>query len=254
MKEGRMNVRRLWSLIAGPGVAVAALLLVLLLLSQSSAGAAPAEIDRPANGSLVCDNLGDQMERCLCRFVTGIYSDGLLTNWSNPRLPDHFDHTPMRDYGENQPAISESASMLALYAALIGDQTTFDYLFDVSAPAEIGGTGAPEPPSAPRTAAHLDELIAMWAVRLDVEVGRVQLREMRTKWASYSSQGTLTLHRDLLRLPRDLVDYVLCHELLHGKVPNHTLSWELLMGMHLRDWRRRERRLAAWMLREGGNG
>jgi hypothetical protein len=109
---------------------------------------------------------------------------------------------------------------------------------------------APEPPSPPRTPAELDELIAMWAVRLDVKVGRVQLREMRTKWASYSSQGTLTLHRDLLRLPRDLVDYVLCHEMLHGKVPNHSLGWELLMGMHLPDWRQRELRLAAWMLRE----
>jgi hypothetical protein len=118
----------------------------------------------------------------------------------------------------------------------------------------IAYLGAPEPPSAPRTPAELDELIAMWAVRLDVEVRRVQLREMRTKWASYSSQGTLTLHRDLLRLPRDLVDYVLCHELLHGKVPNHTLGWELLMGMHLRDWRDRERRLAAWMLRERDDG
>ncbi|MGD8998151.1 MAG: M48 family metallopeptidase [Anaerolineae bacterium] len=118
----------------------------------------------------------------------------------------------------------------------------------------IACLGTQEPPSAPRTAVELDELIAMWAVRLDVKVRRVQVREMRTKWASYSSQGTLTLHRDLLRLPRDLVDYVLCHELLHGKVPNHTLGWELLMGMHLRDWRRRERRLAGWMLREREDG
>jgi predicted metal-dependent hydrolase len=114
--------------------------------------------------------------------------------------------------------------------------------------------GAPEPPSAPRTPAELDELIAMWAVRLDVKVGRVQLRDMRSKWASYSSRGTLTLHRDLLRLPRDLVDYVLCHELLHGKVPNHSLGWELLMGMHIPDWRERQLRLAAWMLREGDDG
>jgi hypothetical protein len=116
----------------------------------------------------------------------------------------------------------------------------------------IACLATPEPPSAPRTPAELDELIAMWAVRLKVKVGRVQLRQMRTKWASYSSRGTLTLHRDLLRLPRDLVDYVLCHELLHATVPNHTLSWELLIGMHLPDWRRRERRLAAWMLRERG--
>ena len=109
---------------------------------------------------------------------------------------------------------------------------------------------APEPASAPLTPAELDARIATWAACLDVEVGRVQLRQMRTKWASCSSQGTLTLHRDLLRLPRDLVDYVLCHELLHRKVPDHTQGWQLLMGMHLPDWRERERRLAAWMLRE----
>ncbi|MFQ5421625.1 MAG: hypothetical protein ACE5EY_14830 [Anaerolineae bacterium] len=87
----------------------------------------------------------DPMERDLCHFVTSVYPEGLLTNWPNPGLPGHFDHTPMRDYAEpsDWEAISESASMLALYAALIGDKTTFDYLFDVSAAAEIGGTGAP---------------------------------------------------------------------------------------------------------------
>jgi len=113
---------------------------------------------------------------------------------------------------------------------------------------------APEPPPEPMTPAELDDLIAAWATRLDVEVGRVQLRQMRTKWASCSSQGTLTLHRDLLRLPRELVDYVLCHELLHRKAPDHNQSWQLLMSIHLPDWRERERRLAAWMLKEREDG
>ena len=138
-----MNARKLWILIGGPGLAAASLVLVFLLLSRSMANAATSGRDSSGDGSPVCDTLTDSMERDLCQFVTGIYPDGLLTNWPNPRLPGHFDHAPMRDYGENQPAISESSSMLALYAALIDDQTTFDYLFDVSAPAEIGGTGVP---------------------------------------------------------------------------------------------------------------
>ncbi|MCP4541537.1 MAG: DUF11 domain-containing protein [Chloroflexi bacterium] len=94
-------------------------------------------------GTTVCDTLTDVMERGLCYFATGIYPAGLLTQWSNPRLPGHMDHAPMRDYGESQSVDGESISMLALYAALVGDQTTFDYLFDIAAPAEIGGTGAP---------------------------------------------------------------------------------------------------------------
>ncbi len=113
---------------------------------------------------------------------------------------------------------------------------------------------APEPAPEPMAPGELDELIAAWTERLDVEVGRVQLRKMRTKWASCSSRGTLTLHRDLLRLPRDLVDYVLCHELLHRKAPNHNRSWELLMGIHLPDWHEREHRIAAWMLKEKDHG
>jgi hypothetical protein len=139
-----MNWKKLWTLLAGPGLAVASLLLVFLLLGRSTAGAAISEENSVAGGSPACDTLTDPMERDLCHFVTGIYPDGLLTNWPNPRLAGHLDHAPMRDYAEppDQQGISESDSMLALYAALIGDQTTFDYLFDVSAPAEIGGTGA----------------------------------------------------------------------------------------------------------------
>jgi len=138
-----MIEKRVGLLTVAPALAGMGLLLLLLWLGQSAVGAAHDGVDAPSAGSPACDPLTDPMERDLCHFVTSIYPDGLLTDWSNPRLPEHRDHTPMRDYGENQPAISESAGMLALYAALIGDQAIFDYLFDVSAPAEIGGTGAP---------------------------------------------------------------------------------------------------------------
>jgi hypothetical protein len=120
-------------------------LLLFLLLSPITVDAAIKGKGLSTGGSPICNTLTDPMERDLCHFVTGIYPDGLLTNWLNPGLPGHLDHAPMRDYAEprDQQALSESASMLALYAALIGDRTTFDYLFDVSAPAEIGGMGAP---------------------------------------------------------------------------------------------------------------
>jgi hypothetical protein len=92
------------------------------------------------------------------------------------------------------------------------------------------------------------ELVADWADRIGVEVGRVQIRTMRRKWASCSSRGTLTLSDDLLRLPRDLVEYVICHELVHLRVPEHGKGWQALMGAYLPDWRERERRLAGWVV------
>ena len=85
-----------------------------------------------------------------------------------------------------------------------------------------------------------------WARRVGVRVRRVQIRAMRTKWASYSTSGTLTLNADVLRLPPDLVDYVICHDLLHLRVPDHGKGFRALLGCYLPDWRKLELALAGW--------
>jgi hypothetical protein len=106
----------------------------------------------------------------------------------------------------------------------------------------------PVPPDERLTRAEVRALVADWLERIGVTVRRVQVRAMRRKWASCSSRGTLTLSTDLLRLPRDLVEYVVCHELLHLRVPAHGKGWRALMGVYLPDWRERERRLAGWVV------
>ena len=79
-------------------------------------------------------------------------------------------------------------------------------------------------------------------------VKRVQLRHMRRKWGSISTAGTLTLADDLLKLPVPLVEYVICHELLHLRAPQHNRLYYLLLEQHIPDWRQRERGLARWVL------
>jgi predicted metal-dependent hydrolase len=91
-------------------------------------------------------------------------------------------------------------------------------------------------------------LVEDWAGRLGVQVKRVQLRAMRNKWGSISTAGTLTLASDLLGMPRWLVEYVICHELLHLKVPTHNRLYRLLLTRHIRDWRHREQELGRWVL------
>jgi len=44
---------------------------------------------------------------------------------------------------------------------------------------------------------------------------------MRTKWASISTNGRLTLNTDLLDLPKELGEFVIVHELVHLLIPNH---------------------------------
>ncbi|MGA9350826.1 MAG: M48 family metallopeptidase [Anaerolineae bacterium] len=105
----------------------------------------------------------------------------------------------------------------------------------------------PDTSHAPLTVEDLNELATMWSECLGVEIRRVQVRAMRTKWASCSSNGILTLSADLLELPPDLVDYVICHELGHLRVPDHGKGFQALMGCCIPDWQDRKLRLARWI-------
>lgn len=82
-----------------------------------------------------------------------------------------------------------------------------------------------------------------WQVRLQVKITRLQIRPMRNKWGSISTAGTLTLASELCQLPADLVEYVVVHELLHLKFPDHRKGWQVSMSMYLHDWREKEARL-----------
>jgi len=44
-------------------------------------------------------------------------------------------------------------------------------------------------------------------------------------------------------MPRRLVEYAVCHELRHLKVPTHNRLYRLLLGQHIPDWQEREREL-----------
>jgi predicted metal-dependent hydrolase len=82
-----------------------------------------------------------------------------------------------------------------------------------------------------------------WAEKMDVKIGALAVRPMRTKWASYSTAGRLQFSTDLLNLDREIGDYVIVHELLHFSVPNHGKLWKSLMRAHLGDYERLESKL-----------
>jgi predicted metal-dependent hydrolase len=64
------------------------------------------------------------------------------------------------------------------------------------------------------------------------------------KWASYTRRTNLLIfNTELLDLDEDLGDYVIVHELLHFRVPNHGKLWKSLMRAHLGDYERQEKRL-----------
>lgn len=112
----------------------------------------------------------------------------------------------------------------------------------------LAGLPAPERRTRPLEPEAVHSIVAVWADRLHVAVARTQVRPMTNKWGSISTAGTLTLADDLLTLPDDLVEYVIVHELLHLKFPDHRAGWRVSIGMYIPDWRERERRLQVCQL------
>lgn len=82
-----------------------------------------------------------------------------------------------------------------------------------------------------------------WAVRIGVRTPQIHLRRMKSKWASISTAGRLTLNTDLLGIPRELGEFVIVHELVHLLMPNHGKVFKGFLHAYMPDWERREGQL-----------
>ena len=60
------------------------------------------------------------------------------------------------------------------------------------------------------------------ARRLDVAYARITIRDTRSRWGSCSSTGTLSFTWRLVLAPRDVLDYVVVHELCHLRHHDHS--------------------------------
>ncbi len=67
----------------------------------------------------------------------------------------------------------------------------------------------------------LENRVAQLAKKHDFVYNRISIRKQKTRWGSCSTKNNLSLNMNLLHLPKDLIDYVLVHELVHTKVKNH---------------------------------
>jgi len=51
--------------------------------------------------------------------------------------------------------------------------------------------------------------------------GRLTLKNLRSRWGSCSTANNINLNIQLMRLPDDLIDFVILHELVHTQIKDH---------------------------------
>lgn len=73
----------------------------------------------------------------------------------------------------------------------------------------------------------------------------IKLMTMKKQWGSCSPAGAIHLNPDLVRAPRDCIDYVIVHELCHLREHNHSKRYYNLLSRQLPSWKATKARLDA---------
>jgi predicted metal-dependent hydrolase len=77
----------------------------------------------------------------------------------------------------------------------------------------------------------------------DVPRPFIKIMKMKKRWGSLTKNGMLTLNLELIKTPKECVEYVLVHELCHLLHHDHSPEFYRLLDRSLPDWMKRKHKL-----------
>tara|TARA_B100001248_G_C27369612_1_gene450989 strand:- start:545 stop:1264 length:720 start_codon:yes stop_codon:yes gene_type:complete len=85
---------------------------------------------------------------------------------------------------------------------------------------------------------YVASLIKKWEKKLDVKVKRHFIRKMKTRWGSCNkSLAYIRLNTELVKKPKELVEYVVVHEMIHLIETRHNDRFIKILDKHCPFWR-----------------
>ncbi|HMM73859.1 MAG TPA: SprT family zinc-dependent metalloprotease [Rhodocyclaceae bacterium] len=92
-------------------------------------------------------------------------------------------------------------------------------------------------------------LIRQWEPRLGVRVAAYFLQRMKTRWGGCNHEARhIRLNTELVKKPKDLLEYVVVHEMAHLIAPTHSDRFVALLNEHYPTWREASAELNALQL------
>ncbi len=81
------------------------------------------------------------------------------------------------------------------------------------------------------------QLIAKWERVLGVQVRQVFVQQMKTKWGSCNPRArTIRLNTELAKKPKECLEYIVLHEMIHLLEPKHGDRFVSLMDQFMPRW------------------
>lgn len=94
---------------------------------------------------------------------------------------------------------------------------------------------------------YIPPRVADHAARMGLQVGRVSIKDQKTRWGSASSLNNLNFNRRLMMAPAAVIDYVIIHELCHFWEMNHSGRYWALVAQYCPDYKM----LRGWLRTNG---
>ena len=90
--------------------------------------------------------------------------------------------------------------------------------------------------------------LAELAAQYGFTYNRVRIKHNSSNWGSCSELGNINLNLNLMRVPEELRDFVMLHELCHLRYLNHGPEFHALLESVCPDHRARQQALKAYKL------
>ena len=95
---------------------------------------------------------------------------------------------------------------------------------------------------------ELEPVVGEYSRKLGAKFNKITIRKQRTRWGSCSSNGNLNFNLLLICLPRELIRYVVWHELAHVKEKNHGRAFWELVAREFQNYREIKKKLSEYWL------
>jgi len=91
---------------------------------------------------------------------------------------------------------------------------------------------------------YITQRIKYFAQLMQLEYKMIKFRKMKSRWGSCTSQAVLTFNTELMKVDKQLIDYVIVHELAHLVHMNHSQAFHTLVELYLSDAKYLKKELA----------
>jgi predicted metal-dependent hydrolase len=78
---------------------------------------------------------------------------------------------------------------------------------------------------------------------------RVYIKCQKTLWGSCSGKLNINLNLNLMRIPEELREYIIFHELVHTKIPNHSQEFWQKLAEYIDDPEQKDKQLKNYNIR-----